>query len=52
MTCRVYDGEPGNGGMMLIEATDKAKFTVTVNNRQATATTGGEIQGEVGADES
>lgn len=51
-TCRVYDGEPGNGGSMIIEASDKAKFTVTVKNRTATATTGGEVNGEVGADES
>jgi hypothetical protein len=52
MTCRVYDGEPGNGGSMLIESSDTAKMTVTVNNREATATTGGEIEGVVGADES
>lgn len=53
MTCRVYDGEPGTSGTsMLIEASDTATFTVKVNNRSATATTGGEINGEVGADES
>jgi len=51
-TCRVYDGEVGGGGSMLIEASDKAMFTVTVNNEEATATTGGEINGEVGADAS
>lgn len=52
MTCRVYDGEPGNGGTTLIERSDAASFTVTVNNRTATATTGGEITPTVGADES
>jgi hypothetical protein len=52
MTCRVYDGEPGNGGSKLIGASDAATFTVTVNNRSATASTGGEVNGEVGADES
>lgn len=51
-TCRVYDGEPGNGGSLIIGASDTAMFTVTVNNRQATATTGGWVNGEVGADES
>jgi hypothetical protein len=51
-TCRVYDGEPGNGGNIIIEDADKAQFTVTVKNRQAVATTGGEIEGTVGADES
>lgn len=51
-TCRLYDGEVGNGGSKLIEDSDEAKFTVTVNNRTATANTGGEINGEVGADES
>lgn len=51
-TCAVYDGEPGNGGSKLIEASDTAMFTVTVNNRESTATTGGEIEGDVGADES
>lgn len=52
MTCRVYDGDPSSGGNLLIEDNDAATFTVTVNNRQATATTGGEVNGEVGADES
>jgi len=51
-TCRVYAGEPGNGGTELIERSDKAAFTVTVNNRAATASIGGEVDGEVGADES
>jgi hypothetical protein len=52
MTCRVYDGEPGSGGSKLIGKADTAQFTVTVNNREATATTGGEIDPVVGADES
>lgn len=52
MTCQVWNGEPGNGGTRLIEDSDVATFTVTVNNREATATTGGEIEGSVGADES
>ncbi|AGN00303.1 hypothetical protein L593_01760 [Salinarchaeum sp. Harcht-Bsk1] len=52
MTCRVYDGEPGSGGSVLIEQADGATFTVTVNNRTAMATTGGEITPTVGADES
>jgi hypothetical protein len=51
-TCQVWNGEPGNGGTKLIEASDTATFTVTVNNRAATATTGGEIEGTIGADES
>lgn len=51
-TCRVYDGDPNNGGTVLIEDADAAQFTVTVENRQATGTTGGEIEGTVGADES
>lgn len=51
LTCQVWDGEPGSGNM-LKEATDAATFTVTVNNREATASTGGEVSGEVGADES
>jgi outer membrane lipoprotein SlyB len=51
-TCQVWNGEPGNGGTKLIGASDTATFTVTVSNREATATTGGEIEGEVGADES
>jgi hypothetical protein len=52
MTCRVYDGQPGNGGNVLAEDADTAMMTVTVNNRAATATTGGEVAGTVGADES
>lgn len=52
-TCSVWNGEPGtSGASKLIEEADSAKFTVTVNNRTATATTGGEVNGEVGADES
>lgn len=51
-TCQVWNGEPGNGGDKLIEDADAAAFTVTVNNREATATTGGTVNGEVGADES
>lgn len=51
-TCSVWNGEPGNGGTKLIEASDTASFTVEVTNRAATATTGGEVNGEVGADES
>lgn len=51
-TCEVWDGEPGNGGDKLIADDDTAEFTVTVNNREATATTGGEVEGAVGADES
>lgn len=50
--CRVYDGEPGNGGTELIEDEDAARFEVVVNNREATATTGGEVEGNVEADES
>lgn len=50
--CRVYDGDPGNGGTQLIEADDTARFEVVVNNREATATTGGEVKGNVEADES
>ncbi|QLD88379.1 twin-arginine translocation signal domain-containing protein [Natronomonas salina] len=49
--CRVYDGEPGSG-TQLIEAEDTARFEVTVNNREATATTGGEVNGNVEADQS
>lgn len=52
MTCSVWDGEPGNGGSKLIETADTAQFTVTVGNREAVATTGGEISGVIGADES
>lgn len=52
-TCSVWDGEPGtSGASKIIEAADEATFTITVNNRAATATTGGEVNGEVGADES
>lgn len=50
--CAVYDGDPNNGGTKLIEAGDTARFKVVVNNRKATATTGGEIEGSVEADES
>lgn len=52
MTCAVYDGEPGNGGSRLIDDSGIADITVVVNNREATATTGGEIHGNVGANES
>ena len=51
-TAQVWNGEPDNGGSKLIEQSDAAKFTVEVNNRKATATTGGTVNGEVGADES
>lgn len=52
MTCQVWNGEPGNGGSNLIEEPATAQFTVTVNNREATASTGGEISGVIEADES
>lgn len=50
--CAVYDGDPTDGGTKLIEDGDAARFEVVVNNREATATTGGEIYGGVEADES
>lgn len=52
MTCAVYDGEPGNGGSRLVEDAGIADMTVVVNNREAEATTGGEVYGNTGADES
>lgn len=51
--CAVYDGAPGDSATQkLIEAGDEARFEVVVNNREATATTGGEVEGNVEADES
>lgn len=50
--CAVYDGDPDNGGTKLIEDGDAARFEVVVNNREATATVGGEIDPTVEADES
>jgi len=52
MTCAVYDGNPGNGGSRIVDDSGIADITVVVNNREASATTGGEINGNVGADES
>ncbi|MFB6176439.1 MAG: hypothetical protein ABEI99_04725, partial [Halobaculum sp.] len=53
MTCAVFDGKPGTSGTSkLVQARDAALFTVEVSNRKAVATTGGEVNGEVGADES
>lgn len=51
-TCRVYDGDPGNGGTKLIEDADSAQFNVSITNRPAEGSTGGTINGTVGADES
>lgn len=50
--CAVYDGDPNDGGTKLIEDGDAARFEVVVNNREATATTGGEVEANVEADES
>lgn len=50
--CAVYDGDPNNGGTKLIEDGDTARFEVVVNNRKATANTGGEVRGNTEADES
>lgn len=50
--CRVYDGDPNDGGSVLVSDKDSARMLVEVNNRPATGETGGEISGTIGADES
>lgn len=51
-TCRVYNGDPTDGGTLLVADSDSARMLVTVENRPATGETGGEIEGTIGADES
>lgn len=52
-TCRVYDGDPAaDSSSVLVADSDTARMLVTVENRPATGTTGGEISGTIGADES
>lgn len=51
-TCTVYDGDPNDGGSKLVEDSDRARFEVIIDNRPAEGTTGGEVEGAVGADES
>lgn len=52
MTCAVLDDHPDNGGSIIIEDSDIADVVYTVHNREAEATTGGEVHGNTGADES
>lgn len=52
-TCRVYDGDPSeDSSSVLVADKDSARMLVEVQNRPATGTTGGEVSGTIGADES
>lgn len=52
-TCRVYDGDPNDGGSV-VGKPDKAtaRMPVEVTNRPATGDTGGDMTGSVGGDTS
>lgn len=44
-TCRVYDGDPTNGGTVLVEDGDVGEVPVDLKNEEATGDTSGQLDG-------